>query len=186
MSSWHKKDWLKLAGLLGLGATGLGAAGIGPLAGWFGAGAGAASAGAGGIAAGEPLALGGTAGLGAPMTSMFGPSVKGAGLLASFTPELTSPLANIAADAITGTAPAMGIPAISDGAGLGGQGLLSGFGGKGFDKSLKGLQLANHFINGQRPQAPQPMMPRPQPTQAQMSNKELAELMKYIYGGTYV
>lgn len=34
--SWHKKDWLQLAGLLGLGATGLGAAGVGPLAGLLG------------------------------------------------------------------------------------------------------------------------------------------------------
>ena len=69
--SLHKKDWLKIAGGLGLGATGLGLAGIGPLAGLFAAGAEAAPAIGGGAAA-----------------SMFGPEAGlASGLLAGSTPE---------------------------------------------------------------------------------------------------
>lgn len=62
--SWNRKDWLKLAGLLGLGATGLGAAGVGPLAGLLGSNA-AAAPGVAGAVVGEgaiPMsAMGGNA-----------------------------------------------------------------------------------------------------------------------------
>lgn len=46
----NRKDWLKIAGLLGLGATGFGLAGMGPLAGILGGATSGAAAGAAGAA----------------------------------------------------------------------------------------------------------------------------------------
>lgn len=90
--SLHKKDWLKIAGLLGLGATGLGAAGIGPMAGLFaggaatGVGAGAsalgAEAGAGLVGAVSPMAAEAYGGA-IPALTAADSAVPSAGLLSN-------------------------------------------------------------------------------------------------------
>ena len=64
------------------------------------------------------------------------------------------------------------------------KGLLSGLD---WNKGMKGLQLANDMM--QKQQQPQPVTPAPMPkpqSAPAMSNKELAELYKRIYGGIYV
>lgn len=126
--SLHKKDWLKIAGLLGLGATGLGAAGIGPMAGLLG-----------------PAALGTATG------------AAGMGELAS----------------VGATGSTM----------MGGElGLLSGLN---MDKGLKGLQLANSFMQQGQPQQQQPAARPPMTQQQLMSQTDLEKLLKRIYGGMY-
>ena len=62
-----------------------------------------------------------------------------------------------------------------------GGGLLSGMS---LDKGLKGLQLAGKLAGGEQQPMAAPMQ-RPQSAPA-MSNQQLAELYKRIYGGMYV
>lgn len=89
--SLHRKDWLKLAAMIGLAATGAGAAGVGPLAGMFGSAAGAGAAGVGEAALG-----GATVGAGGAGTAgMFGaaPGLASSLMTAEATPMITGALA---------------------------------------------------------------------------------------------
>lgn len=84
--SLNRKDWLKIAGLLGLGATGFGLAGMGPLAGLLGGATTGTAAGAIGA---------GTAGTATTGLSAV-PALETAAL-ASQVPAATQAAANIAA-----------------------------------------------------------------------------------------
>lgn len=68
--SWNRKDWFKLAGLLGLGATGAGLAGVGPMAGLLGSTGQGLAAGAAGAAL--PAGAMGPVTAGAPLDTAVG------------------------------------------------------------------------------------------------------------------
>lgn len=161
--SLHKKDWLKLGGLLALTATGAGAAGVGPMAGLFGAAApGAIGAGAGAVGAGAELAAGGLTGMGGGTAAMFGPTAAGNGLLALGAESAAPTLAAMGEGA---TAP-MGLPALAQSATAYQAGPLSGLlGGGDMAKAGKFLDIAGKFAQPtqQAQMAPgRPPQPGPQ------------------------
>lgn len=171
--SFHKKDWAKVGAGIGLGAAAY------PLLGGLlgsSAAAGAAGAGVGGAAVGEPLALGGIAGMGAPMASMFGPTASGAALNAAFAPSAIPSVGGIAFDALAGGVPSVGMPALGTGAGLASSvpaGGLSSYHkakffmdmAKGFDEPKKQAQPA------QRPQV------------APINESDVQALLKKLFEG---
>ena len=163
--SLHKKDWLKLGGLLALTATGAGAAGIGPMAGLFGAAEGAVGAGAGAGAAGSLLPSGAAAGLGGGTAAMFGPTAAGEGLIGLGATQAIPTVAEIGAGA---TAP-MGLPALGQSATAFQAGPLSGLlpSGDTVSKSMKGFDIASKLMQPAQPaQVAGGTPPRPGPIAA--------------------
>lgn len=156
----NRKDWLKIAGLLGLGATGFGLAGMGPLGSLLG-GAGAAGAAGAGAAGTAGASAAGAGALEGALTAAMTPglSATGAGSQAAMLAAQNSGM-GLSALAKTAEA-AAAAPGLSPMAQFGGNALAMGdkvLGGMGTaSKVAAPMQMAGLLGGGQPP----PPMPAP-------------------------